>query len=66
MRQVKSTPPKALISTWITLMRGNETVLNGMHDREASAIREKAKDKLLNTFGSIDGLIKYMRENGLN
>lgn len=53
-------PPKPLIKTWFDLMT-KKTADNG---KDAFAIREHAKAKIKDTFGSIEKAMEYFVEQG--
>jgi hypothetical protein len=48
-------PPKALIKTWLDLMRSTES----------DVVRDAAKTKLMNAFGSIENMVCYIKDNDL-
>lgn len=53
MNKDHNTPPKALINTWIELIK----------NKYSPEVRESAKNKLLNHFGTVQELQKYVSSN---
>jgi len=52
---VSSTPPKALVQTWIFLINSQEEKL----------VKEHAAQQLLKTFGSIEQALYFCKENNI-
>ncbi len=50
-----TTPPTALVQTWLDLIRSSES----------SEVRETAKEKLLGAFGNMKEVVEFVKANGL-